>query len=1487
MSTMKRCISLLLVLGILLGVLAPGVQATPSEETAMVDTDAVTIEGTNGFGNLLSHEIAESQEEAEVADTEYSDGYTVTDLVIEGSTAKVTYDTMEEAMLVVALYTEDGMQLINSAKTAVTPDSTEATINFEGDMPEFFMASAYLLDTYDFSPLCAAYDTPIYTREMQELLNSTVDDYDPDRVLNLDEDETTNFAVYTEDVIRVDEAEGVNQITTCDEDRLLYVIENADETFTALQPGDVVSYSYGEGELLLAKVASITVSGTTVTIIGDSGMELEDVFDYIKLDILADNSDLQEVGADEGEDGAQSSAGGIMPMGDNDASAEVTPIHYEFLEHEGLEGYIDVLLDNKMDFLYSKGEIYFRWELIYSVSGNFSVETEKENEERTWSLPVIKEFKIRGTPAAGMTFKPQFVIKASCSVNVNTTLTGSAGISCATGRDPINISTPMKMSDQLKLDGKLFIGFDLKPGLYVIHDKIFYIELSIPVGGNITGEMSGETEGTNGPKEELHECNLCIKGEIYGSASVDVTIKFFQKKNIELAGSVTRKFLSFPFYWSITYADMDWGSCPYKQYLVTVQTVDPNGVPAAGIHVMLGEMGTTTNENGVAQVYLPAGKHNVSATYNGQTDSWLLTVSSEPTKMKIILGDSGGGHIFNQGDFGDMMDDDTVAASGYCGTNTKWSLSNDGLLKITGTGTIKNYSKRNAPWYPYRYMVRRIVMDDGITRIGDYAFWGMRVVKSVDFPKNLASVGKHAFRFCTGLEYADLHDKVKTIDYMAFQGCISLRGIEIPNGLTTIGEWAFSGCSKLRSIDLPPSLTTLGRGALETCHSLTTVTIPANITTLEDWLLHDSIGLREIVIHEGVKYIDQEAFHGCTGLKRIVFEGNAPSVSSKAFWRVTADVYYPEGNSTWTESAREIFKQNNGEGTLNWKSYSGAAPDDEITDTNHIPAIRVSGSRGTELTWNVSYENVLTISGTGAMKDNTREYTEEGYPYFVKTVEIGDGITRIGNADFRDCLTLESIHIPDTVTSIGSNAFTRCSKLVSISIPGDLEYVGASAFADCVEMKYFAVRGNVAVIGSNAFENCVDMHSVVFLADAPEFGTNVFKNVNATIYYPANNATWSADVMQDYGGKIRWVPFVLPQSIMAEAELQTQLNDGCAELRSVYSGVYDSEIVDGVSIKSAYFSDLVPGAQYVLLALESMETEDLLAADNILTINQCVAGEDGTVNFQYIQRIPCDVAYVFVCGASNKNLKDAQILFPEMITDGTLHAVEPVVFYHGKPLSESKDYIITGTVDYTKAGTYTCYIRGINDYTGMLECTYTVKAMNPFTDVPEGSFYYEPVMWAVANGVTNGTTPTTFGPNDQCMRAHVVTFLWRAVGSPEPTRTDNPFVDVKPGDFYYKPVLWALENGITSGMDATHFGPTSYCNRAQVVTFLYRTMGNPDVAVSTNPFADVAAGSFYEKPVLWAVENGITNGLSATSFGPNSICNRAQIVTFLYRAFVD
>ena len=183
--------------------------------------------------------------------------------------------------------------------------------------------------------------------------------------------------------------------------------------------------------------------------------------------------------------------------------------------------------------------------------------------------------------------------------------------------------------------------------------------------------------------------------------------------------------------------------------------------------------------------------------------------------------------------------------------------------------------------------------------------------------------------------------------------------------------------------------------------------------------------------------------------------------------------------------------------------------------------------------------------------------------------------------------------------------------------------------------------------------------------------------------------------------------------------------------------------------------------------------------------------------------------------------------------------------------------------------------------TGCENCD--AKRENPFTDVPEDSFYIDPVLWAVENGITTGATATTFNPNGDLLRAQFVTFLWRAAGSPEPTSAENPFTDVKEGDFFYKAVLWAVEKGITNGISATEFGAYSVTNRAQAVTFLWRYLGQPE-STGSNSFTDVVAGMWYEAPINWAVENGVTNGMGDGTFGINGNCNRAQAVTFLYRA---
>ena len=173
---------------------------------------------------------------------------------------------------------------------------------------------------------------------------------------------------------------------------------------------------------------------------------------------------------------------------------------------------------------------------------------------------------------------------------------------------------------------------------------------------------------------------------------------------------------------------------------------------------------------------------------------------------------------------------------------------------------------------------------------------------------------------------------------------------------------------------------------------------------------------------------------------------------------------------------------------------------------------------------------------------------------------------------------------------------------------------------------------------------------------------------------------------------------------------------------------------------------------------------------------------------------------------------------------------------------------------------------------------------NPFLDVNETQFFYTPVLWAVEEGITAGLSTDSFGPFSVCNRAQVVTFLWRAAGCPEPSGTENPFTDVAAGSFYERAVLWAVEKGITAGLTADTFGPNAPCNRAQVVTFLYRARNARLPEGVENPFEDVDEKDFYYAPVLWALENGVTAGSDATHFNPNGQCQRAQVVTFLYRA---
>ena len=175
---------------------------------------------------------------------------------------------------------------------------------------------------------------------------------------------------------------------------------------------------------------------------------------------------------------------------------------------------------------------------------------------------------------------------------------------------------------------------------------------------------------------------------------------------------------------------------------------------------------------------------------------------------------------------------------------------------------------------------------------------------------------------------------------------------------------------------------------------------------------------------------------------------------------------------------------------------------------------------------------------------------------------------------------------------------------------------------------------------------------------------------------------------------------------------------------------------------------------------------------------------------------------------------------------------------------------------------------------------------NPFGDVAEEDYFYQAVLWAVKEGVTHGTSDDTFSPDTACTRAQAVLLLWRAAGSPEPERADVPFADLDRDDPYYTAVQWAAEEGITLGTSADAFSPDALCSRAEIVTLLWRRAGRLTAAPTVN-FIDVDRNTYYHDAVQWAAEEGITLGTSAHIFSPDAVCTRAQMVTFLFRQVGD
>ena len=569
---------------------------------------------------------------------------------------------------------------------------------------------------------------------------------------------------------------------------------------------------------------------------------------------------------------------------------------------------------------------------------------------------------------------------------------------------------------------------------------------------------------------------------------------------------------------------------------------------------------------------------------------------------------------------------------------------------------------------------------------------------------------------------------------------------------------------------------------------------------------------------------------------------------------------------------------------------------------NDLDSIRsITFSEGIQSVWPYAIyvcENLETISlpstltGFSVPTDNCEKVTEIKFPKGNSNVTVKDKV--VYNKDMTSLLyyppakTGERFVVPSSVKRIGSDSFAQQQYLKEVVLPDSVTEIGYWAFTWASKLEKINIPKSCKVVGQFAFSTTsirslhIPASMEMFMSDnVPDTLEKVTVDSASKRYKAIDNALYQLD---EEGNPI-YLMLYCPSSIQEELILPDTVTNIIGDAFGQFSD--NLRYLDlGSSITELEYY-ILPRSLRALVVPTSLER---ISESFCFHRIQRLYYEGTEEQWNAIEGV-ADVGIKHPVHFNVKDAKTHSTSYAYTAPSCAYSATESFTCPCGWDWTEEFGILdciwgpwemLTDDPNPPRWFSYARYCtrcgRQMAYYSGEMP-------LNPFTDVPDDSFYGDAVRWANYKGITTGTSATTFNPADPCMRAHVVTFLWRAAGSPEPTITENPFVDVKETDFFYKSVLWAVENGITGGIDTTHFGPAEYCNRAQVVTFLYQTMNSPEVTGAENPFADVPADTWYTTPVLWAVQEGITSGLSADTFGPGSVCNRAQIVLFLFKAF--
>ena len=417
--------------------------------------------------------------------------------------------------------------------------------------------------------------------------------------------------------------------------------------------------------------------------------------------------------------------------------------------------------------------------------------------------------------------------------------------------------------------------------------------------------------------------------------------------------------------------------------------------------------------------------------------------------------------------------EEAAPTSGTCGENLTWELSEDGTLTISGVGEMEkwDYTDFNAsPWRCNSTNIKRVVITDGVTMIGEYAFYHCDSLIEIVIPNSVTIIGDNAFSGCSSLIEITIPDSVTTIGERAFIECSGLIEIDMSDSVTMIEKWAFSGCSSLTEITIPDSVTTIGESAFSGCSGLIKITIPRGLTAIEEGVFGDCTSLSEITVPDSVMTIGEDAFSGCSSLTEIAIPDSVITIGDRAFSSC---------------SSLTVIKIPDNVTTIGDEAFRKCSSLVEII----IP------------------KNVTTIG-----KETFYECRK------LKKITISDSVTTIGEYAFYYCTSLEKIKIPDNVKIINSSTFFGCDELTEVVISDSVITIGRDAFFSCDSITEITIPDSVTTIGDYAFCGCSNLTNITISRNMRSIRYKAFAGCNSLInvYYNGTEEEWNNISIEGY-----------------------------------------------------------------------------------------------------------------------------------------------------------------------------------------------------------------------------------------------------------------------------------------------------------------------------------------------------------------------------------